>query len=264
MLEIKDAVSVITGGGGGLGLEIAKYWVKNGGKVVIADIAQNLLDQAEAELKALGGDVVTVVCNVTKEEDNAKLADTAIEKFGKINLIAPFAGIIKDGMFISPDKETGKVARKMSLDQFKSVIDINLTGVFLTVRECVERMINNKCRGLICLVSSTGSLGTAGQINYSSSKAAMSVMPKVITAEFTRRGLSDKIRCVAIAPGYVGTAMVKAMDQKALNKILEEVPIGRLVEPEEVASLVGELYKNEALAGDVYFIHGGLRLGTRG
>ncbi len=264
MLEIKDSVAVITGGGGGIGLEIAKYWVRNGGKVVIADIAAGLLENAEAELKALGGEVASVVCNVTNEADCGRLADTAIQKFGKINLVAPFAGIIKDGMMLSPDKETGKVTKKMSLDQFKLVIDINLTGVFLTIRECAERMINNKCKGLICLVSSTGSLGTAGQINYSSTKAAMSVIPKVLTAEFLRRGLSGQIRCVAIAPGYVGTAMVKGMDQKALDKILQDVPIGRLIEPEEVASLIGELYRNEALAGDVFFIHGGLRLGSRG
>jgi len=264
MLEIKGSVAVITGGGGGIGLEIAKYWVKNGGKVVIADIAQSFLDGAETQLKELGGEVATVVCDVTKEEDNALLADTAIERFGQINLVAPFAGIIKDGMMVATSKETGKVNRKMSLEQFKAVIDINLTGVFLTVRECAERMINNNCKGLICLVSSTGSLGTAGQINYSSSKAAMSVMPKVITAEFLRRGLSNRIRCVAVAPGYVGTAMVKRMDQNALDKILTDVPIGRLIEPEEVASLVGELYRNEALAGDVFFIHGGLRLGSRG
>ncbi len=264
MLEIKDSVAVITGSGGGIGLEIAKYWVRQGGKVVIADVSTKLLEQAENELKAIGGDVISIVCNVTSEEDCAKLADTAIEKFGKINLVAPFAGIIKDRMMLTPDKETGKVTKKMSLDEFRMVIDINLTGVFLTVRECAERMINHNCKGLICLVSSTGSLGTAGQINYSSSKAAMSVMPKVITAEFFRRGLADKIRCVAVAPGYVGTAMVKGMDQKALTKILDNVPIGRLIEPEEVASLVCELYRNEALAGDVFFIHGGLRLGARG
>jgi len=264
MLEIKDAVAVITGGGGGIGLEIAKYWVKNGGKVVIVDVAPKFLEGAEKELKAMGGEVLSVVCNVTNEDDCAKMADAAIAKFSKINLVAPFAGIIKDGMMVSPDKETGKVTKKMSLDQFKSVIDINLTGVFLTVRECAERMINNNCTGLICLVSSTGSLGTAGQINYSSSKAAMSVMPKVITAEFFRRGMAGKIRCVAVAPGYVGTAMVKGMDQKALEKIISDVPINRLIEPAEVASLVGELYRNEALAGEVYFIHGGLRLGSRG
>jgi 3-oxoacyl-[acyl-carrier protein] reductase len=125
-------------------------------------------------------------------------------------------------------------------------------------------MINQQCRGLICLFSSIGSLGTAGQINYSYSKAAMSVMPKVITAELFRRGLAEKIRCVAIAPGYVATPMTKGMNPKALEKIVAEVPIGRLVEPSEVASLIGELYRNEAIAGDTFFIHGGLRLGSRG
>ena len=264
MLEIKDSVAVITGGSGGIGRSLADYWVQNGGKVVLVDILEDALLQAEEEIKALGGEVVTVVSNVTNEEDCAKLADTAIESFGQINLVAPFAGIIRDGMMVSPDRETGKVTRKMSLGDFQAVLDINLTGVFLTVRECAERMVNHDCRGLICLVSSTGSLGTAGQINYSSSKAAMAVMPKVITAEFFRRGLADRIRCVAIAPGYVGTPMVRGMNQKALGKIIEQVPIGRLVEPDEVASLVGELYRNEALAGDVFFIHGGLRLGSRG
>jgi 3-oxoacyl-[acyl-carrier protein] reductase len=83
----------------------------------------------------------------------------------------------------------------------------------------------------------------------------MSVMPKVITAEFFRRGLADKIRCVAIAPGYVGTPMVRGMDQKALGKILEQVPIGRLVELLEVASLIGELYRNEAIAGNLLYPH---------
>jgi 3-oxoacyl-[acyl-carrier protein] reductase len=264
MLDIQNSVAVITGGGGGIGLEVAKYWVKNGGKVVIADISEDLLSQGEAELKALGGEVLPVVTNVTMEEDNSRLADAAIEKFGQINLVAPFAGIIRDGLMVAPDRATGKVTRKMPLADFKIVVDINLTGVFLTVRECAERMINHNCRGLICLVSSTGSLGTAGQLNYASTKAAMSVMPKVLTAEFFRRGLAGKIRCVAVAPGYVGTAMVKGMNQKALEAILSQVPIGRLIAPEEVAQLVGDIYRNEALAGEVFFIHGGLRLGSQG
>jgi len=261
MLEIKDSVAVITGGSGGIGKSLAQYWIDNGGKVVIADVMEEALAKAGEEL---GENAVTFMGDVTSEEDSGKLADFAIETYGKINLVAPFAGIIKDGLLLSTDKQTGKVRKKMSLDAFKKVLDINITGVFLTVRECAERMINNDCKGLICLISSTGSLGTAGQINYSSSKAAMSVMPKVITAEFFRRGFADKIRCVAVAPGYVGTPMVKGMNQKALDSILGEVPIGRLIEPEEVASLVCELYKNEAMAGDVYFIHGGLRLGSKG
>jgi 3-oxoacyl-[acyl-carrier protein] reductase len=261
MLDIKGSVAVITGGSGGIGMALAQTWVDNGGKTLIADINEEALAFAKEKL---GTEVETFVCNVTKEEDCTALAETAIEKFGKINLVAPFAGVIKDGMMVSPDRDTGKVTKKMSLRDFQLVVDINLTGVFLTMRECAEQMINHNCRGMICLISSTGSLGTAGQLNYSSTKAAMSVMPKVVTAEFLRRGISDRIRCVAVAPGYVGTEMVKNMNQKALDKIVNEVPIGRLIEPEEVAQLACDLYKNEAMAGETFFIHGGLRLGSRG
>jgi len=264
MLEVSGAVAVITGGASGIGESVAKLWVKGGGKVVLADVVPETLGRVESEIREMGGEVAATICDVIKEENNHALAHLAVEKFGAINLVLPCAGIIKDGLLLSIDRETKKVTKKMSLAQFQSVIDINLTGVFLTVRECAEQMINLGCKGLICLISSTGSLGTAGQINYSSSKAAMSVMPKVITAEFFRRNVADRIRCVAIAPGYVGTPMVKGMNQKALDKILEQVPIGRLIEPEEVASLVIELYRNEALAGEVFYIHGGLRLGSRG
>lgn len=264
MLSIQGAVAVITGGGSGIGEAIAKYWVKNGGKVVLGDVSPQGLERVKGEIQAMGGEVATLAGDVTKEEDNTALAKLAIDTFGAINLVVPCAGIILDGLFLAPDRETGKIKGKMSLDQFKRVIDINLTGVFLTVRECAEQMINNDCSGLICLISSTGSLGTAGQINYSPTKAAMSVMPKVITAEFFRKNLAHKIRCTAVAPGYVGTELVKGMNQKALEKILENVPIKRLIEPEEVASLIGEMYRNEAINGETYFLHGGLRLGSKG
>ena len=261
MLAIKESCAVITGGSGGIGMALAKKWLEYGGRVVIADIDGKALERTQ---KKLGESIETFVCNVAKEKDCSALANFAMEKMGQINLVAPFAGIIKDSMMVSPGLESKKVDKKMSLGDFKSVIDINLTGVFLTIRECSEQMINNNCKGLICLMSSTSSLGTAGQINYSSAKAAMNTMPKVLTAEFFRRGLADRIRCVAIAPGYVGTDMVKNMNQKALERIVKDIPIGRLIEPEEVAELTCAIFTNEALAGDTYFIHGGLRLGSKG
>lgn len=264
MLKIEDSVAVITGGSGGIGKTLAQQWLTQGGKVVIADIMEGPLSEAKQELLQLSEHVDALVCDVTSEEDNSKLAAFAMERFGAINLVAPFAGITGDGLMINMDRETGKVSDKMSLDQFQKVIDINLTGVFLTIRECVEQMVNNDCTGLICVVSSTGSLGTAGQLNYSSSKAAMSVFPKVLTAEFFRRKIADKIRCMAVAPGYVATPMVKNMSDKVIGKIVDQVPIGRLVEPEEVVSIVTELYRNEAMAGETVFIHGGLRLGSKG
>jgi len=262
-MNIKDSVAVITGGGSGIGEAMAKYWISHGGRVVLGDIIPESLARVEKEIRQTGGNVATLICDVTKEQDNTALAELAVERFGAINLVVPCAGIIKDGLLLAITRD-GKVARKMSLTQFQSVLDLNLTGVFLTIRECAEQMINHGCKGLICLISSIGSLGTAGQINYASTKAAMSVMPKVICAEFFRRNVAHRIRCVAVAPGYVGTPMVKGMNQKALEKVLANVPIKRLIEPEEVSSLIGELYRNEAINGDVYYIHGGLRLDSKG
>jgi len=265
MLDIRGSVAVITGGAHGIGRALGEYWVAGGGKVVLADVSEELLEEAKRSLESLGGEAVAVTCNVVSEADCSWLAQRAIDLFGKINLVAPCAGITRDGLVLNTDKDTGKVIGKMSLENFQIVMNINLTGVFLTVRECVEQMINHDCRGLICLISSTSSLGAAEQFNYSSSKAALSVAPRVLTAEFFRRGLADRIRCVAVAPGYVDTSMVRGgMNGKPVGKAVDQVPIGRLIDAYEIASLVGELYRNEALAGDVYYIHGGLRLGSKG
>jgi len=264
MLTIKDSVAVITGASGGIGKSLAEFWLKQGGKVLLADVQEELLMDTESELQAISPHIGSMACDVTREDDTARLASSAIERFGAINLIAPFAGITADGLMVKTNSATGRVNGKMSLTQFQRVIDINLTGVFLTVRECVEKMINHGCRGLICVISSTGSLGTAGQLNYSSSKAAISVFPKVLTAEFFRRNISDRIRCMAIAPGYVATPMVKNMDDHIISGIVDQVPIGRLIEPEEIVSIVAELYRNEAMAGDTVYVHGGLRLGSKG
>jgi len=264
MLNPSGAVAVVTGAAAGIGECVAKSWVRHGGKVVIADVADEDLGRVEGEIRAMGAEVTATHCDVTRENDNHALAELAIKTYGAINLVVPCAAIINDGLLLAIDKDTGAVTGKMSLEQFTTVIDSNLTSVFLTVRECTEQMINLGCKGLICLVSSTSAEGSAGQINYSSTKAAIAVMPKILTAEFFRRDVAHRIRCVAIAPGYVDTPMVRSIRPTVLARLVDQVPIKRLIEPEEVASLVMELYRNEALTGAVYFIHGGLRLGSKG
>ncbi len=264
MLEVSGAVAVITGAGSAIGECLAKQWVRQGGKAVLADIVPESLARVEREIREMGGEIATITCDVTKEEHARALAGLAVQRFGTINLVAPCAGITNDALMLSVDKDTGRVVKRMSFEQFQSVIDVNLTGVFLTIRECTEQMINLGCKGLICLISSVRSLGSAGGINYSASKAAISVMPKVITAEFFRRNLAHQIRCVAIAPGYVDTPMVRRLDTKALDRIMEQVPLGRLLHVEEVASFVLELYRNEAAAGEVFYLHGGLQFGSKG
>ncbi len=149
----------------------------------------------------------------------------------------------------------------MSRDMFTQVVDVNLTGTFLTIREAASRMIDGGFKGVLFTVSSVNKVGVAGQINYSSTKAAVAIMPQIICNEFYKRKVTG-IRCVGIAPGYVGTAMVKGMNPAALENILKEVPLGRLIEPSEISDLVLSVVRNDAIHGVTIDINGGLRPGN--
>ncbi len=259
-MELKGAVAVITGGASGIGEALAKDLAANGVKVVLGDMNQEGLDRVAQEIKDAGGEVATSVCNVTSDEDTAKLMDTAIEAFGQINAVIPSAGIIKDGLMISPDKETGKVKRVMGTDQFKAVIDVNLVGSFITVREAASRMVDGGWNGVIIPISSVNKVGAPGQMNYASTKASVALWPKILVGEFQMKGIKN-IRVVSVAPGYVGTPMVKGMNQKALDGILSTVHLGRLIEPSEIAAIIMHIMENEAIDGSCLEITAGCMTG---
>jgi 3-oxoacyl-[acyl-carrier protein] reductase len=141
--------------------------------------------------------------------------------------------------------------------KWRAVIDVNLTGTFLTIRDCSEAMVNNGCKGVIFTISSVNKVGQIGQLNYSSTKVADALMPKIIIGEFMLRKIKG-IRCVGIAPGYTATPMVKGMDQKALDSLVQDVHLGRLIEPEEIADLIMYVCKNEAINATTIEITGGL------
>lgn len=256
-MELKGAVAVITGGASGIGESVAKSMASKGVKVVIGDMDSKNLERVSGEITAAGGQVASLKTNVTNEEDVANLMDLAIAKFGAINVCVSAAGIIKDGLMINLDKETGKVKKAMTTDQFKAVVDVNLVGSFITMREAAIRMANNGWAGLLVPISSVNKAGQTGQLNYASTKAAIALWPKILVGEFQMKGISN-IRCVAIAPGYVGTPMVKGMNQEALAGILKGVHIGRLIEPSEIADLIMFAAQNEAVDATCLEITGGL------
>ncbi len=257
-MELKGAVAVVTGGASGIGEAVARGMALQGVSVVLGDMDLRGLERVSGEITAAGGTAVFAKCNVTSDEDVAGLMDLAIEKFGQLNIVVASAGIIKDGLMINLDKETGKVKRAMTTDQFKAVIDVNLVGSFITIREAAIRMANNPSwKGLLVPISSVNKEGQTGQMNYSSAKAAIALWPKIVVGEFQMRGITN-IRCVAIAPGYVGTPMVKGMNQEALTGLLKGVHIGRLIEPSEIADLIMVAAKNEAIDATCLEITGGL------
>lgn len=256
-MDIKGSVAVITGGGNGIGEAVAKHFVANGAKIVIVDMVQKNIDRVVGEIRDMGGEVVGVQANVTSEAETARFYQAAVEAFGKINIVVCCAGIIRDGTMLALDKDTGKVSRKMGLDKWQPVIDVNLTGTFLTVRDGAEAMVNGGWPGLLVVISSVNKVGQVGQLNYSSAKVADALLPKIVVGEFLMRGIRN-IRCVGIAPGYTATPMLTGMNQDALKAVLADVHLGRLIEPNEIARLIGHCVKNEAINATTLEITGGV------
>src|ERR1019366_6606432 len=183
-MELKNSVALVTGGGNGIGEAVVKHFVARGAKVAVVDLVQKNVDRVVADVKKTGGEAIGIQANVTSEADTARFIKGTIEAFGKLNIA----------------KETGQVARKLGLDKWQAVIDTNLTGTFLTMRDAAEAMVNGGWPGLLVPISSVNKVGQVGQINYSSAKVADALMPKIIVGEFLMRGIRN-IRCVAVAPG---------------------------------------------------------------
>ncbi len=254
-MEIKGKVAVITGGARGIGKAIARRFASSGAKVVIGDVAN--YEETARELRDEGLDVTGVKCDVTKEDDVANLMDTAINTYGSLDIAVANAGILRDGLLIKVDKTTGKVVKKMSMSQWQSVIDVNLTGVFLTGREAAARMAEAKKGGVIILMSSISRVGNFGQTNYSAAKAGVASMAIVWAKELARY----KIRVAAIAPGFIETPMVmKDMKPEALEMFKKQIPIGRLGKPDEIAQTAQYIVECELVNATVIEASGGVRL----
>lgn len=256
-MQINGSVALVTGGASGIGEAVVKYLARNGAKVAIVDLDQQNIDQVVSDIKKMGGEAIGIQADVTSESDTAKFIQATLSEFGQLNVAVTCAGIIRDGTLLSMDKETGKVAKKLDFNKWKAVIDIDLTGTFLTLRDAAEAMANGGKEGLLVPISSVNKVGQLGQLNYSSAKAAIELMPKIIVGEFLMRGIKN-IRCVGIAPGYTETKMLLGMNQDALKAILADVHIGRLVKPEEIADMIGYCMTNQALDATTIEITGGL------
>lgn len=256
-MQIKGAVALITGGANGIGECCAKVLARAGAKVAICDIVPNQIDRVVKEIRKSGGEAVGIHGNVVKESDQTSFIQETIAAFGRLNIVIPSAGIIRDGTVVTTDRDSGKVVHKMSLEQWQQVLDVNLTGTFLTVRDSIEAMVNGGWEGIICLMSSINKEGQVGQLNYSATKVAVALMPKILVGEFMIRKIRN-IRVVAIAPGYVNTAILKGMNQEALAAILKDVHRDRLVEPEEIAACILHCIENDAINATTIEVTGGL------
>lgn len=255
LTNLNGQVIAVTGAGRGLGLAIAQELGRCGAKLAVIEVDPQVLDSGISALQQAGIDCRGYRCNVASEAEVEATFAAIGTDFGQLNGLVNNAGILRDGRLIKVDAN-GQLVDKMSLAQWQSVIDVNLTGVFLAGREAAATMAATASRGVIINISSVSRAGNFGQTNYSAAKAGVVAMTTAWAKELAPLG----IRSCAIAPGFIATEMVASMNQAALDKMASMIPAGRLGAPEEIATMARFIFENDYLNGRVFEVDGGIRL----
>lgn len=246
-MNIKDKVIAITGAAQGLGLETALYLAERGANIALIDLDQTALDSArEACEKVIGGagaTAKTYVANVANESAVIEAFTNIKSDFGTLHGLINNAGITRDALLVKV--KNGSVDARMSLQQWQSVIDVNLTGVFLCGREAATIMIDTKSEGVVVNISSISKAGNIGQSNYSATKAAVESLSVTWAKELARYS----IRSAVIAPGVMETEMVASMKPEAREMITRQIPLNRLGQPLHIAKTVAFILENDYVSG---------------
>jgi 3-oxoacyl-[acyl-carrier protein] reductase len=249
-MNIAGSICLVTGAGRGIGRRIAADLAQAGALVYACDISATALAELQADAEGLP--LTLAVADVADEVSVTDLFTRVVQEHGRLDVLVNNAGITRDGLLVKV--KDGEV-KKMPLADFQSVIDVNLTGVFLCGREAAALMAQGS-GGVIVNLSSVSRAGNFGQTNYAASKAGVDAMTVTWAKELARY----HIRVAAVAPGYIGTEMVRAIKPETLEKIVAQVPLKRLGEMSEISHAVQFIIENDFVNGRVLEIDGGLRL----
>lgn len=247
-MEIAGKRVVITGGGRGMGRRFAEDLHVRGAHPYVLDVLEENLAELQ-EQKGIPGSVV----DVTSEAEVESFFESYTAQHGPPDVLVNNAGITADGLFVK--KKDGET-KKFPFASWEKVLNVNLTGVFLCGREAAAQMLKHDVKGVIVNISSICRSGNLGQTNYSATKSAIDAMTVTWAKELARYG----IRVGAIAPGYINTEMVAKIRQDILDKIVANIPVGRLGEMSEISRTVQFIIENDFFTGRVIEVDGGMRI----
>ena len=246
MINLTGQVAVVTGGSRGIGKEIAKKLASFGADVVINYTSKE--DEAlktKNEIESMGVKCTSIKCDVSKFDEVNQMIDSVVSEFGKIDILVNNAGITKDGLLM-----------RMKEEDFDSVINVNLKGVFNCLKAITPVMVKQKEGKIINLSSVVGLVGNAGQVNYAASKAGVIGMTKSLAKEIGSRGITVN----AVAPGFIETDMTDVLGDRFKEEAKKSIPLKRLGKAEDVAEVVAFLASDSAnyITGQVIHVDGGM------
>ncbi len=250
MGNLAGKVAIITGASTGIGRATAIEFAKQGAKVALADVNLAAIEETAALAKAAGGEVITQKTDVTSYEECEAMVAAAIKAYGKLDIIFNNAGI-------SGDRH---LAAETPIDMWQKVIDVNLSGVFYSIKASLPALIDNGSGVIINTASVDGLIGMSTIAPYVASKHGVIGLTKTIALEYSRKG----IRSVAICPGFVKTPMTATgFSDEELAMFDHATPSGKGASPEQIADFVSYLASDKAsfINGSAHQIDGGLLAG---
>jgi 3-oxoacyl-[acyl-carrier protein] reductase len=259
-MKLSDLKIIISGGAQGMGRHFAVRLAEAGASVAVGDInEEGLAETVEAARSACGssgGRVIARRLDVAHEDDVGLFVAWAHESLGGLNGLINNAGILRDGLLVKKDRETGAV-KVLSKEQWDAVIGVNLTGATLLARDVVAKMVETESMpGVVVNISSVARHGNRGQSNYSAAKAALATNTKTWALEFAPFG----IRVGAVAPGMIETPMTQGMNPKARAALVSNIPVNRIGTPEDIWLAVRFVIECDYFNGRCIDVDGGLTM----